>query len=199
MNEAADAVRAKAHAHAHAGAEPHESPWTMLVPLVVLAVLAVLGGGINLPVHEDLHFLADWLHPVLQIGGESTEAHIDVATGTKVGLAVVATLVSLAGIAAASQVYLRRRVQAVEPEILARGWRYDETIAALAGGPGTAAFDGLAAFDRTVVDGAVNGVAAGVRGAASKLRLLQTGYVRNYALGIAVGAVILVGLFLGQS
>jgi len=125
----AQAVDAEAHAadeHAHAGphghAEPHESPWLMLLPLVALAGLAVVGGAINLPVQEDLHFLADWLHPVLQFGGESTEAEIEVASGTKVGLAVVATVASLAGIAAAVQVYLRRRAKAVEPEVLDHGW-----------------------------------------------------------------------------
>ncbi len=46
---------------------------------------------------------------------------------------------------------------------------------------------------RTVVDGAVNGAGTLVRLGASKLRLLQSGYVRNYALGVAGGAVVLVG------
>jgi NADH-quinone oxidoreductase subunit L len=50
-----------------------------------------------------------------------------------------------------------------------------------------------------VVDGAVNGVGGLMRLVSGKLRLAQTGYVRNYALGVAVGAVILVGLFLGRS
>src|SRR3546814_4172298 len=60
-------------------AAPHESPWTMTLPLVALAGLALVGGGIQLPFASDLHFLEEWLHPVL---GEN-EAHIDVATGTK--------------------------------------------------------------------------------------------------------------------
>ena len=50
-----------------------------------------------------------------------------------------------------------------------------------------------------VTDGAVTGVGSLVRLGASKLRLAQTGYVRNYALGLAVGAVVLVGLFLGRA
>ena len=58
------------------------------------------------------------------------------------------------------------------------------------------AFEETAHFDRGIIDGAVNGVASLVRFGASKLRLAQTGYVRNYALGIAVGAFVLVGLFL---
>ncbi len=178
---------------------PHESPWTMLLPLVVLAGLAIVGGAINLPVQEDLHFLADWLHPVLEFGGESTEAEVDVGTGTKVGLAVVATVAGLAGILWAAQVYLRRRARAVEPELLARAWRYDEAISAFVGGPGRAGFEGVATVDRVGVDGAVNGTGRLVGATASKLRLTQSGYVRNYALGVAIGAVVLVGVFLGQA
>jgi NADH-quinone oxidoreductase subunit L len=180
-------------------AHPHESPWTMLLPLVLLAGLAVVGGAINLPVHEDVHFLADWLHPVLELDGVPTEAEIDVATGTKVGLAAAATVAGLIGIAYATQVFLRRRARAVEPALLAHGWYFDESISRFADGPGRAGFEGVAAFDRGVVDGAVEGTGTVVQAAAAKLRLAQTGYVRNYALGVAVGAVILVGLFLGRA
>jgi NADH-quinone oxidoreductase subunit L len=159
----------------------------------------VVGGGLNLPVHHDLHFLADWLHPVLEFMGEPTEAHIAVSTGTKVGLAAVATVAALTGILAAAAIYLQHRREAVEPEVLARGWYYDETLTRVVGGPGRAAFDGVSSFDRTVVDGAVDGAGGLVRLIGTKLRVVQNGYVRSYALGIAVGAVILVGLFLGRA
>jgi NADH-quinone oxidoreductase subunit L len=188
---------------AHHG-EPHESPWTMALPLVVLAGLAVVAGGLNLPFTADTKFLEHWLEPVLEVVRSdgtlvSTEAHIGVGTGTKLLLAGLAVVAGLVGIAYAAAVFLQKRAKAVEPEILARGWRYDESISAFMAGPGRAGFDGVTAFDRTVVDGAVNGVGAGVRTISSKLRLVQTGYVRNYALGVAVGAVVLVGLFIGAS
>jgi NADH-quinone oxidoreductase subunit L len=174
---------------------PHESPWLMTLPLVVLAGLAVVGGGLNLPFTGDLHFLEHWLEPVL----EHNEAVIDVATGTKVGLAVVATLAGLAGIAGAVAIYLQKRRAPIEPQILADGWRYDSTIAAFMGGPGQQGFDAVAAFDSTVVDGAVNGVAGAVRGGGSGLRRLQTGFVRSYALGVAVGVVALLAYFLTRA
>jgi NADH-quinone oxidoreductase subunit L len=182
---------------------PHEGPWTMAAPLVVLALLALVGGGLNLPFTEDFLVLEQWLHPVLEFvtpGGAlvPTEAEIDVDTGVKVALAVVAIVASLGGILAAAQVYLRRKVKAVEPEILAHAWYYDETITAFMGGPGRAGFDTVIAIDEEVVDGAVNGVATLARVAGSRLRLLQTGYVRNYALGLAVGAVVLVGFLVGR-
>jgi len=191
--ERPDTASAPQHAHVlHAA--PHESPWTMTLPLVALAGLAILGGGIQLPFTKDLHFLEDWLHPVL---GDN-EAHIDVATGTKVGLAVVAVLAGLIGIAVAYAIYLKKVRPPVEPAILAEGWRYDQAISAFMGGPGRAGFEGAAAFDRTVVDGAVNGVAATVRRSGGGLRGLQTGFVRNYALGISIGAVLLLAYFLAQ-
>jgi NADH-quinone oxidoreductase subunit L len=172
--------------------EPHESPWLMTVPLVVLAVLSLVGGGLNLPLLGDLHFLGHWLEPVV---GEN-EAHIDVSTAGKVALATIATIGSLIGIAAAYTVYLRRRVKAVEPTVLAHGYYYDEGISAFVAGPGMAGFEGVAAFDRGIIDGAVNGVATLVRGVGGGLRRVQTGFVRSYALGVAAGVVVVLGYFL---
>ena len=79
----------------------------------------------------------------------------------------------------------------VEPEILAHAWYIDETIAKVVDGPGEAAFKGAAAFDRVVIDGAVNETGTVVKGFGSRLRTVQTGYVRNYALMIAFGTVAL--------
>jgi NADH-quinone oxidoreductase subunit L len=176
----------------HHEVQPHESPWLMTLPLVVLAGLAFLGGGLNLPVNDDTKLLEHWLHPVI---GEN-EAHIDVATGTKYGLAIGAVAIALVGILAARAVYLRRRVKPIEPAVLAHGWYYDEAITAFAGGPGEKTFEATAAFDRNVVDGAVTGVAGLVQRTGRLLRQAQTGYVRTYALGITTGVVIVLGYFL---
>jgi NADH-quinone oxidoreductase subunit L len=51
-------------------------------------------------------------------------------------------------------------------------------------------------FDRTVVDGTVNGVGTLTRGAGGGLRRIQTGRVQNYALGIAIGLIVMAGSFL---
>ena len=197
-NEAAEAEAAHATAdaaphddHGHHG-DPHESPWLMTVPLILLSGLAVVGGALNLPFTPDLHFLGHWLEPVLH----GNEAHVDVETGTKVVLAVIAIVASVAGILGAAAVYLQRRITPVEPELLAQGWRYDAAITAFMGGPGRAAFQATADFDARVVDGAVNGVAALVRGGGRGLRRAQPGYVRGYALGIGVGVVVLLAYFL---
>jgi NADH-quinone oxidoreductase subunit L len=182
---------------------PHESPWTMALPLVLLAGMAMVGGALNLPFTDDLKFLEHWLHPVLEFvtpdGGHiTTEAELDVGTATKFALAGLAILAALVGIAYAAHVYLRRKAKAVEPEILARGWYYDESISAFMGGPGRAGFDAVTTFDETVVDGAVNGVGAGTGRLGGLLRATQTGFVRNYALVVAFGAVLLVALVLAR-
>ena len=175
--------------------EPHESPWTMWVPLVVLAGLAMVGGAIQLPFTKDLHFLADWLHPAIPNEVELTSA---ATTGMKVGLAVLAVIAGAIGIAIAYLVYIRKQREPVEPEILEKGWYYDSSISAFMGGPGRKGFDAVTTFDRVVVDGAVNGVGALVRRSGEALRGTQSGYVRSYALGIAGGAVLLLAYFLAQ-
>ena len=60
-------------------------------------------------------------------------------------------------------------------------------------------FDAIAWFDKHVIDGAVNGVANVVGWASDRGRVVQTGYVRNYALGLAFGAILLAGLFLTKA
>ena len=179
----------------HHGVEPHESPWLMTFPLVVLAGLAIVGGLVNLSLTSNTQILEHWLEPVI----EGNERVLDVATGGKVALAIIATLASLAGIALGVLVYLQKRIKPVEPEILAEAWRYDSTIAAFVGGPGEQAFEAVATFDRTVIDGAVNGVGGAVRGGGKGLRVIQSGFVRSYALGVAVGAVALLAYFLTRS
>ena len=176
----------------HGEIRPHESPWLMTLPLVVLAGLAGVAEFINLPFTTDMHVLEHWLHPVL---GEN-EAHIDVTTATKLGLAGLAILASFTGIALAALVYLRRRVRVVEPAVLAHAWYYDETVTRFVGGPGTKGFEAVAWFDRNVIDGAVNGIATVVRNSGRGLRTVQSGFVRSYALGISAGVVVVLGYFL---
>jgi NADH-quinone oxidoreductase subunit L len=177
---------------------PHESGWKMLVPLLVLAPLAFAGGLIETPFSDRGRFLEHWLEPVVHFG----EAHVHQSTGVKISLALIAVAAGILGIALAAAVYLRKRTDLaakIEKPIFAEGWRYDATITAFMGGPGRKAFDAIAWFDKTVVDGAVNGVGTLVREGSGKARLVQTGYVRNYALAIAFGAVVLTVLLLTQA
>jgi NADH-quinone oxidoreductase subunit L len=182
------------HGGDHVHAKPHESPWIMLAPLCVLAVGAFAGGVINLP-FGDLDFLHQWLEPIVE-GSERTLG-ADTEEYKWLLLALAGTFAILSCILG-WLVYDRRRFKAVEPAFLAEGWHYDQAVSAFMGGPGRESFEGAAAFDAKVVDGAVDGTGRGIRASAQRLRRSESGYVRNYALGIGAGAVLLLGWFVAR-
>ena len=168
----------------HTPQEPH---WTMTAPLVILAGLSIFAGAINLPFGSDFKRLEHWLEPTLAYEHELPPVPVLVL------LACAAIAVASLGIFLAYLVYSKQKiaVEKIERPVLAHAWYIDETYAKVAGGPGEAGFQGLADFDGTVVDGAVNGVGAGVLGIGNKLRPIQSGLVRSYALGISIGGALL--------
>ncbi|MCB0999114.1 MAG: NADH-quinone oxidoreductase subunit L [Acidimicrobiales bacterium] len=172
---------------------PHESPWVMLFPLVVLAGLSIVGGALQLPFSSDLHFLEKWLEPVIEFG--EADIHHTWAYENKYVLLGVAVVIAAIGIAASVMVYAKKKVKAVEPTILEQAWYYDKGVSAFMGGPGRKGFDAIAWFDAKVVDGAVNGVARLVNGTAGQVRKTQSGNVRQYAAGLGVGIVLLLVWF----
>jgi NADH-quinone oxidoreductase subunit L len=176
---------------AHGDFRPHESPPTMAFPLIVLAALSVVGGALNLP-FGDLHFLESWLEPVFH----DHLHHLSLSGSTKLGLAIATSALCLLGIGLAALIFLRRRVreERFEPEVLRRGWYVDTLYSALVETPGRLLSAWSAYFlDMKVIDGAVNGVASLVRAGGSRLRAVQSGYVRSYALAVASGAVLVLG------
>ncbi len=175
-----EAAAAGAHGGAHGDFKPHESPPTMAYPLIVLAVLAAVAGILKTP-------LEHWLEPVL------AHPHAFASSNsTKLGLIAVTTIVALAGVGIAFAIWLRGRVKesAVEPEVLRHAWYVDELYRKVIETPGRALAN-FSAFvvDAKVIDGTVNGVGALVRAGGTRLRTVQSGFVRNYALAVAVGAV----------
>jgi NADH-quinone oxidoreductase subunit L len=176
-------------AHDEGPLEPHEPPATMLIPLVVLAVLSVIGFFLDAP-FAGLDFIDKWLAPVFPT---TIAASYHVATGTKWLIGLIATAAAvlglLSGLGAWARAVDRPRL---EPAVVRHGWYIDEGVSALVSGPLT----GLAtAFSFVVdakwVDGLVNGLATGVAATGRQMRRMQTGYLRNYALGIGVGAAVL--------
>jgi NADH-quinone oxidoreductase subunit L len=176
---------------------PHESAVTMTFPIVALAVLAAVGGVISLP-FKGIEFLNVWLEPVF-----ADAPKIDVtsfaAASTLEGISVIFGLI---GLAMALNIY-RRGIPTPEGDPLPQqlgfagrlfqhAYYFDESIAALVRGPVYRFADWLnRGFDLGIIDGAVNGVATLVRDAGGRLRRVQTGLVRNYALGVVLGAVAL--------
>jgi len=182
---------AKAHG-AHGDVKPHESPVLMLAPLVVLAGLAIVGGGLNLPFNSTTEKLSSWLAPVVDVGERSLHHSSE---DIKWVLAGIATLGALAGIAVAYLVYEKHRVKAVEPVVLENAWYYDKAVSDFMGGPGRESFDAVAWFDTHIIDGAVNGAGRLVQGVAGVVRKGQSGLVRTYAALIGVGVVLMLAWF----
>ena len=179
---------------AHGDFVPHESPKIMLFPLVVLAMLSVGGGLLQLPFTKDLHFLEKWLEPIVEHG----EAHISGswAYDNKYLLMLVAIVVALSGIALAVGVYGKKKLPAIEPQILANAWNYDKGVSAFMGGPGRQSFEAVAWADAHVIDGAVIGTGSVVRKSSGLIRKIQSGYVRVYAAAIVIGVIAMLAWFL---
>jgi NADH-quinone oxidoreductase subunit L len=177
---------------------PHESPVTMTFPIVALAGLAAIGGLLSLP-FKGVEFLNDWLEPVFE-DAQKIDVTSFVAATTLEGISVVFAIVGLA-IALA---WYRRGIPSPEgdslPERLGFAGRlfqhayyFDEAIANLVRGPVTRGAEWLnRGFDLGIIDGAVNGVATLVRESGGRLRRVQTGLVRNYALAVVLGAVAVI-------
>lgn len=180
-----------------AGSEPHESGPVMLVPLVVLAVASIFAGLVDLPFHPTWPFLARWLAPVVGRFEHPGPAGL----GPAIGLPVIDGVMALVGVAIAAGLWLRQWDRPeLEPLVLRKGWFLDSIYEAAIARPGYM-LAGFTAFvvDNRVIDGVVNGSALLVRRTGVRLRRLQTGYVRNYALGLAAGAVLLMAWVLSRA
>ena len=167
---------------------PHESSWTMTLPLCLLAGAAIVGGGINLPLVKEWLVLEHFLEPIF-----AHPHHFSSGTSTKVVLAVISVVIGVLGITIAILAWLFRRIptEQLEPEFLENAMYVDSTYARVVSGPGTSSFQKAADFDKGVVDGAVNGVGAAVRKLGQLIQPAQSGYMRNYATGVAIGALMI--------
>ena len=167
---------------------PHESSWTMTLPLCLLAGAAIVGGGINLPLVKEWLVLEHFLEPIF-----AHPHHFSSGTSTKVVLAVISVVIGVSGITIATLAWLFRRIptEQLEPEFLENAMYVDSTYARVVSGPGTSSFQKAADFDKGVVDGAVNGVGAAVRKLGQLIQPAQSGYMRNYATGVAIGALMI--------
>ena len=178
-------------ADGHHAAHIHEPSGTMTVPLLILAVLSIATGYVGIP---------EFLTPMFEQNGES--AHD--GRGSLVVM-LLATAMGILGIAGAYYAYV---LQPSLPDRLAQQWRtayewslhkwyvdeaYDRSIVRPTF---TAAAELWKRMDVATIDGAVNGIARAVAWGAWLLRLVQSGQTQHYALGMALGAVAILTMFL---
>jgi NADH-quinone oxidoreductase subunit L len=181
----------------------HESPPTMLVPLVALAVLAAIGGYVGLPHVLGLgSAIGTFLEPVF--AGSTLVAISEVSASLEWALLAAAVLAVALGAFLAYWVYLARQGLGAR---LARGagWLYDlldhayyadRVYQEVVVRPLRAAARALAEGVEAAGDRAVDGLAVLVARAGAGVRRLQTGLVRHYALAMLLGAVLVVAYFL---
>ena len=174
------------------GAQPHESPRVMTVPLLILAAGSIGIGFINTPFRLAFeHFLEPAWHGVKQ-------AHAPESGLLLIALALISTAAGLVGIVIAYLLYgraseenrerllayLRRPLTAME-----HGFWVDDMYGRLAVIPGRRLAEWSArVVDERLIDGAVNGTGALVKRLGQRLRPLQSGYVRTYGALLAAGA-----------
>ncbi|MGX1784221.1 NADH-quinone oxidoreductase subunit L [Streptomyces diastaticus] len=166
---------------------PHESPKSMTIPMIVLAFGSVFAGG--------LFSLGDsfikWLEPVTAF--EHGHSPLSAAVVTSATVVVLLTGVGLAWLH-----YGRKPVPVVAPRgsVLTRAARRDlgqddfNHVVLVRGGEHLTR--SLVYVDHTLVDGVVNGTAASVGGISGRLRRIQTGYARTYAVSMFGGTAVLI-------
>ncbi len=180
---------AREHLQGH-GQGHGEGPFSMIAPVALLAVLAAVGGWIQFA--GLWHPLTDFLEPAAPALDEPT-AREDLATS------VLAVTLGLAGIGIAWWFYSARRATAPRRgrRLLERKFYFDELYDAVFYRPAVAtARLWLRLIERPLVSGSVEGAAAGTRMLGGRVRGLQTGLVRTYALALAGGLAVLALVFI---
>ena len=194
----------------------HESPPVMTTPLILLAIpSALLGLVLGLPFGASL--ISQWLEPVFQPAVEMlhhTEAQFQLF-GVDGALIVASVAVAAVGVVLAWRLFgtdlgglhMPARPERVR-EISARPglsflyraslnkWWFDELNNLLFIVIGGRLANAIWWFDREVVDGTVNGIGSSTVTAGRNIRRVQTGRVQNYALGIAIGLIVMAGSYL---
>jgi len=171
-------------------AHPHESPWVMTAPLIILAIPAIAAGWLNINGSFGdfiMHALPEPLHE-----GSTFEW----------GIAISSTIVAVAGIAAAYAIYMK---QWVTSKTIREGFApftivfenkyfmdklYEDLFVRTILQKGWNRL--LELNDRYVVDGVVNGSGRLMREVSSRGRAIQTGQLQSYGLGLAAGVIIIV-------
>ena len=187
------------HGHdAHGHGEPHESPMVMLAPLMILALLSLVGGFVGWGNHFE-HFLA----PVFGTGEPAAEAASGITEKLLMGVSV---LVALAGWGLARLLYYQRPElpQKVSDALggfyqaVVHKYYVDELymvlfVKPLVDGSTRILWQGV---DRKIIDAAVNDSADGARHVSDEVRQMQSGNIRSYAAWIAAGSTVVIAFMI---
>ena len=226
--QAAHGAASQSHGHAdndaHGHGGVHESPWVMLAPLVILAVLSFVGGWVGVPQfmggHNEVeHFLA----PVMEspaVAGEQPAMEVRVLDPISRSeekptnewlLAGTSVAAALIGLLFAYLLYYKRpelpdritaKMHGIYTMVLHK-YYVDEGYGAIFVKPLLALSTVVLwrGVDQGVIDGLVNGAGSASQGVGGELRRMQSGNIRSYAAWVAIGAAAILGymVWLGVS
>lgn len=183
----------------------HESPSAMTIPLVVLAILAVVGGFIGIPevFAKESHWLEHYLSPIFAGSTALVETH---AINHSQELLMMGVVTALVLVTIAFTWIKFSKYQAVDTEetglgkVLANKWYVDELYNAIIVNP----LNALATFLKNVVeksgiDGAVNGVGKLVNYSSRQLRLVQSGQVGAYILMMVLSMIVILFIWINDA
>src|SRR6266487_2071450 len=175
----------------------HEAPRVMTVPLIILAVLSVIGGFVG----SFAIFGATKWQPLANFLSSVTGFSAVKVPEATIGISWISTglslVLALAGVFFAWRLYGRGFQYKENPnplyQLVLHKYYVDEILTTVLVRPVLALSRGATRFlERDTLDGAARGVALVFRGSSTGLRRLQTGYMRNYALAIMLGVVLIV-------
>jgi NADH-quinone oxidoreductase subunit L len=175
----------------------HESPWQMTMPLIVLAVLAMLAGFVGIPelFAKDAHRLEHYLAPVFAASAQLKESHHLSHQTEYMLLGVSLTLITIAIFYALNRFSKKPEVgdAAGFGKVLANKWYVDELYHNIITKP----LNALAVFfnrfiEKSGIDGLVNGAGKSIHWGSRQLRLLQSGQVGSYVLWMVLGIFIFI-------
>ena len=183
---------------------PHESPATMTIPLIILAVLSAIGGFIGIPeVFGVPTYLKEWLNPVFaKSASVLSTLHIvnEPSHTTEYILIALSVIVAVAGILLAFKIYIKK--DSFKPasgfgKVLENKYYVDEAYDKVVVYPIQKTSEGFLwkIFDMKIIDGAVNGIARYISNISFDWRKLQTGVIQDYT-SVSVAGVILIILYL---
>jgi NADH-quinone oxidoreductase subunit L len=190
-------LRADEHARAHL----HESPPSMTVPLVVLSLGSIFSGWLGAPEYLWGSKWERWLGPLFGAaeahhGSVETELLV---TGATLLVVIVAVYLAYRTFGRGAPVTIGGEPRAGFGRLLANRYYIDEFYDRVVVRPFTGTATWLArVFDPAVIDGAVNGIAGGAQRMSVLWQTLQSGNVQHYLVGFLVGALALLGYYMGQ-
>jgi len=206
----------------HVAHHVHESPKIMTIPLMVLAVLSIIGGYIGVPhVLGGANYIHEFLAPVLGGGAEPAKAHAGIsilsqawASGGEGGghgaaleflMMAISVVIALIGIGIAYLFYVKNPAL---PKLIAERWKglytlvynkyyvdeiYEFLFIDSLKNLGKGLWKG---FDEFIIDGSINGTAYFIGLLSGAMRKMQTGLVQSYAFSMIIGGIVIAAYYI---